>query len=266
MASTGRSAKRGSSVPSLGLSTGGLPHFDAHDLVLMSIELGVRHIETSPNYDNESAVGGALSGAGVERSDLFVSSAIGCHDGDRERLFDSFDVTLDLLGLRRLDLLLLRPDGSEAHWIAACDALHGLLEEGVVDRLGLAIDDPTDIGGLGGHAPFDAVAMPSHPGRSQQIARQWCAENGWEFIARTPFGPAAEPDLVAADPTIVDLASVHGVSADQVILAWAISRPASAVVFPSSSPDDLFDHWEARRLELSAEEILAINDLDPTAT
>lgn len=260
--SSGDQIRQAISVPALGLSTVGLSHFDAHDLVLMGIELGVRHIETSPIYDNESAVGGAFAVADVERADLCVSSEIGCHDGDSERLFDSFDVTLDLLGLRRLDLLLLRPDGSEADWIAACDALHGLREEGVVDRLGLALDEPGDIPGLARHAPFDVVAMPSHPGLSQSAIRQWCSTEGWGFLARSPFGPEGESDLVLADSVITELAATHGISVAQVVLAWAVAPPGSAVVFPSSSPDDLFDHWESRRVELGLEEILAIDAMD----
>lgn len=266
LTSSGREPTQPKAVPPLGLSTKGLAHFDAHDLVLMAIELGVRHIETSPMYDNESGVGGAISSSEIDRLDLFVTSSIGCHEGDRERLFDSFDVTLDLLGLLRLDLLLLRPDGSERHWTAACDALVGLREEGAVDRLGLTLDDPADIASLARFAPFDVVQMPSHPGRSQATVRTWCREQGWQFIACSPFGSGGRSDSALTDPVLTDLAPVHAVTVDQVALAWAVTRPSSAVVFSSSSPDDLFDHWESRRIELGPEEVAAIDGLDLAAT
>jgi diketogulonate reductase-like aldo/keto reductase len=258
-------ARRGNAIPALGLSTGGLPHFDAHDLVLMSLEIGMRHVETSPTYDNESAVGGALAGSGVDRSELFVSSTIGCHDGDRERLFDSFDVTLDLLGLRSIDLLLLRVDGTPPQRTAACEALDGLQQEGVVSRLGLALGDASDLDHLSPLAPFDVVAMTSHPLRSQRAVRQWCAERGWEFLTMSPFGRDIEAGEVLGNTVITDLARDHGASAQQVALAWAVARPQSAVVVRSESPDDLFDQWESRRVELSPEDVLAVDELDTDA-
>jgi diketogulonate reductase-like aldo/keto reductase len=67
---------------------------------------------------------------------------------------------------------------------------------------------------------------------------------------------------VLADSVITERAAEHGISVDQIVLAWAVATPGSAVVFPSSSPDELFDHWESRRVELGPEEILAINALD----
>lgn len=256
-------------IPPLGLSTGGLSHFDAHDLVLMGIELGIRHVVTSPDDDNESAVGGALAASEVDRSSLFVTSTIGCHGGDRDRLFDSFDVTLDLLGLRELDLLLLRSEGphaprSESEWVAACEALHGLKEEGVVLRIGLALANAAEITALSRHAPFEVVQMTSHPFLSQRRTRQWCTERGWGFIADAPFGREGEADLVLGNTVVTGLAIGHGVSPEQVALAWAVSTPGSAVAIPCSSPDELFDRWESRRLELAPEEILAIDGLDPS--
>ena len=62
-------------IPVQGIGTRKLADFDiCEQVVLFSIESGIRLIDSSPSYHNEEAIGLAISETPVDRSDLFITS------------------------------------------------------------------------------------------------------------------------------------------------------------------------------------------------
>jgi aryl-alcohol dehydrogenase-like predicted oxidoreductase len=58
------------------------------------------------------------------------------------------------------------------------------------------------------------------------------------------------------------IAERHRVSVAQVALAWLLSRPqVSTVIIGAKTPDQLKDNLAASRLELSAEDLTALDEV-----
>ena len=85
------------------------PAADTAAVVKMALDVGYRHIDTAEMYQNEQGVGVGIRDAGVDRTDVFVTSKLnnGFHKPDDARR--AFDQTLAALGFDYLDLFLI-------HW------------------------------------------------------------------------------------------------------------------------------------------------------
>ena len=63
-------------MPRLGLGTWQLTDQQASDTVALALQMGYRHIDTAPRYENEAAVGLGLQQSGVARKEVFVTTKI----------------------------------------------------------------------------------------------------------------------------------------------------------------------------------------------
>lgn len=50
---------------------------ETYDMVLSSLKLGYRHIDTAGGYGNEEAVGKAVRDSGIKREEVFVTTKLG---------------------------------------------------------------------------------------------------------------------------------------------------------------------------------------------
>ena len=87
------------------------------------------------------------------------------------------------------------------------------------------------------------------------MSRGTSPTSGPDFIKK-----ADEPQLLS-DPIILEVAERNGVTAGQVLIAWAIQRGTS-VIPKSSNPDRLRENLAAGDIELSGEDMDVIDGLD----
>lgn len=117
--------RNGAVMPAIGLGTGAyggresgdLPHYwddnVTEQAVRQWLELGGRRIDTALNYANERAVGRAVAGSGVPRSNLFISSKVaGAQPMGFNETLDAAKRVLDELNTSYVDLLLLHTPGT----------------------------------------------------------------------------------------------------------------------------------------------------------
>jgi alcohol dehydrogenase (NADP+) len=64
-----------------------------------------------------------------------------------------------------------------------------------------------------------------------------------------------------ADPMVHDIANQHGATPAQVLIGWAIQRGTS-VIPKSVNPERIRQNFEATKIELNPEDMLAITALD----
>ncbi len=104
----------GFDMPVLGLGTWTLRGKVAEDAVYVAIKNGYRLIDTAKYYDNEEAVGRgirrAIDDGLVKREDLFVTSKLVPWSNS---LDEDIDDSLEKLGLKYIDLMLLHQHGSD---------------------------------------------------------------------------------------------------------------------------------------------------------
>ncbi len=100
-----------------------------------AIEAGYRLIDTASSYQNEEAVGRAISRCGADRSELFITTKAFIHQMGYERTKAAFAESLEKLGLEYLDLYLIHmPFGD---YYGAWRAMEELYQEGRVRAIGV---------------------------------------------------------------------------------------------------------------------------------
>jgi diketogulonate reductase-like aldo/keto reductase len=97
--------------------------------------------------------------------------------------------------------------------------------------------------------------------RSSEPEVEHCAAHGIAFLPWSPFGGIkAAGDLGGAHAAFGEIAREHGVSPQQVCLAWLLAKAPVVIPIPGSSrPETIRDSAAATHLELSADELARLD-------
>ena len=86
-----------------------------------------------------------------------------------------------------------------------------------------------------------------------------CAERGIAFLAWSPLGGIGRADGTGEVAAVRAAADAHGVSPQQVALAWLLSLGSTVIPIPGASrPESITDSAAAAELRLTEEELAAI--------
>ena len=101
----------GHAMPAVGFGTGPLRGDDGYAAMRAALANGYRLLDSAVNYLNEEQAGRAardfLAESGIPRDELTVQTKIPGRDHDYERALASGEASLKLLGLDRIDVLLI---------------------------------------------------------------------------------------------------------------------------------------------------------------
>ena len=244
-----------------------------------AVELGVNHIDTAAFYVSP---GGTLGvGSGAKRwateliraalwpypEDLLIATKVGPSEQGWARtagdLRAQVEVNLRRLGRYHLDLVNLRlrgpGQGSCAEQFAA---LAELREQGLIRHLGLSAATREHLDEAQRIAPV--VCVQNSYGldhrRSHDDLVEVCGQRGVAFV---PFftlaGDAREQGARAeTNPAVRACAAAHGVTTQQVRLAWALHRGPHVLVIPGTgSVGHLEQNVAAAGLRLTPEDLAA---------
>jgi aryl-alcohol dehydrogenase-like predicted oxidoreductase len=94
-----------------------------------------------------------------------------------------------------------------------------------------------------------------------------CEQHGIAFLPWSPFGGISKAaDAPGAHDPVREIAASHGVSPQQVVLAWLLALSPVIIPIPGASrPESITDSVKAVELELSHEELHAIGGIAQTA-
>jgi hypothetical protein len=97
----------GTSIPTIAFGSGtALYGKDAAKAVVLAIKTGFRHIDTAQAYANEDSVGEAIQQAGVDRSELYITTKLHKLPAD-QTVSESLKTSLQKLQLEYVDLFLI---------------------------------------------------------------------------------------------------------------------------------------------------------------
>lgn len=250
----------GHSIPQLGFGVFRIPPEDAERLVAEAIEVGYRHIDTAWGYFNEEGVGAAVRSCGLPRDELFVTTKVWNSSQGREPAIESFERSMETLGLDVLDLLLIHwPAPANDLYVETWETFVELRESGRVRSIGVSNFEPEHIDRIvaatGVVPAINQIEL--HPFFQQRALREYHAAHG---IVTEAWGPIAR-GAVDDDPLIVTLASSWGRTPAQIALRWELQHgivtiPKSATSARIASNFDVFD------FELSADDMAMIDALD----
>lgn len=248
-------------IPQVGFGVWQVPDDEVDAAVLAALETGYRHIDTAKLYDNESGVGRALASTDVPRDEIFVTTKVWPSEFGAQETVESFNGSMDRLGLETLDLFLLHwPFPEQDRYVDAWKALQGLRDAGRVRAVGVCNFHVEHLQRLfdetGEWPAINQVEL--HPYLQQREVVEFNAEHG---IVTESWSPLASGKQVLDDPVIGGIAQRLGATPAQVVIAWHIAR--GFVVLPKSvTPSRISENFEAAGLSLTEADMAEIAALD----
>ncbi len=243
-----------------------------------ALDAGITLIDTADAYHiggdevghNETLIAEALKSYGGDTSDVLVATK-GGHlrpgdgswtiDSSPEHLREACDASLARLGVDAIGLYQLhRPDTSGVPYEESVGAVRDLLNAGKIRMAGVSNANPEQIrlaqDVLDGRlASVQNQYSPAY--RSSEPELRLCQELGIAFLPWSPLGGISKAaDLGSQFAPFQEVADAHGVSPQQVTLAWMLATAPVVVPIPGSSrPETIADSACAVDLELTADEL-----------
>ncbi|MGD9618370.1 MAG: aldo/keto reductase [Mycolicibacterium sp.] len=252
----------GTRIPQLGFGVFQIAPQETAAAVQTALDIGYRHIDTAQMYQNEQGVGEGIRNAGIDRSQVYVTSKLnnGYHRPDDARR--AFEQTLTALGFDYVDLFLIHwplPTLYDGDFVTTWKVLEEFAKDGRARSIGVSNFQVAHLRRLA--AETDTVPAVNqievHPYFANDEVRAYGRQHG---IATEAWSPIAQ-GRVLDDAVVGRIAGDIGRSPAQVVLRWHIQR--GDIVFPKSvTLQRIKDNFALFDFELSADDCDAISALD----
>jgi aryl-alcohol dehydrogenase-like predicted oxidoreductase len=243
-----------------------------------ALDAGVTLIDTADAYHlhadevghNESLIAQALAAWSGDASSVLVATK-GGHlrpgdgswtlNGDPAYLKQAAEGSLKRLGVDAIGLYQFHRPDPGVPYADSVGAIRDLLDEGKIRMAGISNANPDQIRQaqeiLGGR--LVSVQNQFSPAfRSSEPELRLCDELGVAFLPYSPLGGIGKAgDLGDRFEPFARIAATHGVSAQQVALAWMLAKSPHVVPIPGASrPESITDSAKAAELTLSDSELV----------
>jgi aryl-alcohol dehydrogenase-like predicted oxidoreductase len=184
-------------------------------------------------------------------------------DGRPEHLREACDASLKALGIDAIGLYQFHRPDPAVPYEDSVGALKELQDAGKVQLTGISNADvgqiQLSIGILNELASVQNEFSPRF--RSSKDELKLCAEQGIAFLPWSPLGGIGRADkLGVRHHEFDDVARAHGVSPQQVTLAWELAQAPVVVPIPGATrPETIVDSLKAAELQLSADELARLD-------
>jgi aryl-alcohol dehydrogenase-like predicted oxidoreductase len=240
-----------------------------------ALDAGVNLIDTADAYcvdegdvgHNERLIAKALKG---RRDGVIVATKAG-HirpggaweiDGRAEHVREACEASLKALDTDRIDLYQYHRPDPNVPYAETVGAFKELQDEGKVRWIGLSNCTVEQLQEALGVAEIVSVQNQLSLGYTGPLAKgevEACTERGLAFLPWSPLGGIGKADSTGRVSPVRDAAEAHGVSPQQVALAWLLAQGPTVIPIPGASrPESITDSARAAELELAPEELDAI--------
>jgi aryl-alcohol dehydrogenase-like predicted oxidoreductase len=243
-----------------------------------ALDAGVTLIDTADAYHvnageaghNERLIARALATYGGDTSDVLVATK-GGHvrpgdgswtvDGSPAHLHEAAEASLKALGVDAIGLYQFHRPDPKVPYEDSIGALKDLLDAGKIRLAGISnatiaqIDTARRILGEGNLASVQNQFSPAF--RSSEDELRHCGDLGIAFLPWSPLGGIGQAgDLGARHSAFQEIADGHGVSPQQVTLAWMLALAPVLIPIPGASrPASITDSAQAADLVLTGAEV-----------
>jgi aryl-alcohol dehydrogenase-like predicted oxidoreductase/predicted kinase len=246
---------------------------NAAGVIAAALEAGVTVFDTARAYGrgeaeaghNERLLAGVIRRCGAEASARIVTKGgmtrLGgawVPDGRAKTILGDCEASLADLGGLAIDTFLVHAPDPRTPWSTSVRALARLVDDGVVERVGVSnvnrrqLDEALEL------APISAVevalsVLDDRPLRGGVVER--CAEMGITVIAHSPLGGPGRARELARRRPLADVAAAHGTTPAEVALAWLLELSPTLVAIPGARrPETAAGCARAAALELEADD------------
>ncbi|XP_059053387.1 aldo-keto reductase family 1 member A1-like [Achroia grisella] len=287
----------GDRMPRIGFGT-----WQASDEVLEksvsdALSAGYRHFDTARAYENEAALGRALTrwigGEQTRRKELFVVTKLPPGGNRPDLVPEYFNNSLKDLGLDYLDMYIMHtpfafehipgdlhpknPDGSmrvdlSTDLIAVWKAILKLKESGRVRHVGVSNVNEEQLRRLCAVEKPACLQIEVHVLCQQKSMIGIASELGIPIVAYSPLGSKALADVLAAKtgreypdllslPIVQRIADAHSRTAAQVLLRYTLQRGVGAIP-KSTNPARIQQNISLWNFELTESELKELSTVD----
>jgi aryl-alcohol dehydrogenase-like predicted oxidoreductase len=246
-----------------------------------ALDAGVTLFDTADSYHlhadevghNETLLAEAIAGYGGDTAEVLIATK-GGHlrpgdgswtvDGSPEHLRRACDASLARLGVEAIGLYQFHRPDRRVDYADSIGALRDLLDEGKIRYAGISNANPDQIRQadeiLGGR--LVSVQNQFSPAfRSSEPELELCAELDIAFLPWSPLGGISRAgELGSRFAAFAEVGREHGVSPQQVCLAWMLAKSEVVIPIPGSSrPETIRDSARAAELTLTADELARLD-------
>jgi aryl-alcohol dehydrogenase-like predicted oxidoreductase len=246
-----------------------------------ALDAGITLIDTADSYHleagevghNERLIAKALASYGSDTSHVLVATKGGhvrpgdgrwLTNGSPEHLKAACEASLQRLGGDAIGLYQFHRPDPTVPYAESVGAIRDLLDAGRIRMAGISNASSAQI-----HQAQDildgrlvSVQNQFSPAfRSSEPELALCAELDLAFLPWSPLGGIRSAgDLGSRHASFDRIAKIHGVSPQQVCLAWMLAKAPTVIPIPGASrPETIRDSAAANELELSAAEVAELD-------
>ena len=209
------------------------------DVIHAALDAGATILDTADTYcrddseigHNERLIASALRGWSGDRSRVQVATKGGMKrpkgawiaDGKAKHLRAACEASLRALGVDAIDLYQLHVVDPRTPFETSVRALAALRDEGKVKQIGLCNVTVTQIKAARTMTEIASVQVSVSPFDDDNLRNgvaEYCREAGIQLIAYRPLGGVDRVGRLAKLAPLVEIASHHGVTPQEVALAW----------------------------------------------
>jgi aryl-alcohol dehydrogenase-like predicted oxidoreductase len=243
-----------------------------------ALDAGVTLIDTADAYllnpgetgHNERLIAKALASYPGDSSDVLVATK-GGHlrpgdgswtvDGSPAHLREAAEASLKALGVEAIGLYQFHRPDPKVPYADSVGVLKGLLDAGKIRMAGISnatieqIDIAREVLGEGNLVSVQNQFSPAF--RSSEPELRHCEALGIAFLPWSPLGGIGRAgDLGSRHAAFQEVAQSHGVSPQQVTLAWMLALAPVVIPIPGASrPQSITDSAQAAGLVLTGAEV-----------
>ena len=277
---------KNTSMPSVGFGTYLIENKDAANTVLDAIKVGYRHVDTAAGYQNEDGVGegvnAAISGAGILREDIFVTTKLwpgnaawGQTVKSEKETLRSFEDSLIKLNLDYLDLYLIHAPFAQEHRLEQWQTLINLKAQGKVRSIGVSNYNQLHLQEIvdAGLALPEVNQIELHPWFQRPDLVSFMDELKIKATAYSSLAPlstwridpgqnSAKTDAMKHEDTpFPEMAARYGVTEAQLLLRWGVQN-GFAVLPKSGNRDRMKQNLDLFSFSISEKDMQEIKGFD----
>jgi aryl-alcohol dehydrogenase-like predicted oxidoreductase len=231
------------------------------------------HLHADEVGHNEVLIAAALATYGQDTTDVLVATK-GGHlrpgdgswtvDGSPQHLREACDASLKRLGVEAIGLYQFHRPDPLVDYADSVATIAELLDAGKIRMAGISnatVDQIRQAQEILGGRLVSVQNQFSPRFRSSEGELRLCDELGLAFLPWSPLGGSSNAgQLGSRHAAFAEVAERHGVSPQQVTLAWMLALSPVVIPIPGSTrPETIRDSAAAADLVLSAQEVEALS-------
>ena len=246
-------------MPRVGFGTWDIRGQEGKKILDQAIEIGYRLFDTAQMYDNEEIVGQAIHDSNIPRNEFFITTKLSHRCKSKEETIQSFEESLNRLGLEYVDLLLIHEPYNES--IIMYQALEDIYKQGKAKAIGISNFSYTQVQELLNKTTIRPalIQIESHVYDPQLDYLYKLQQLNVQMQAWAPFTEGRKD--IFHEKVLMEIASKHNKTSAQIALKYLLQNNIH-VISKTSKVERMKENIDILDFNLDLEDINKIKTLD----